>query len=103
MATKRKITVKVPPPEVEETEDRLKPVVMRRDPGWRGWFLGDYLRYWYFIGCLMVDAFILLQVWQMVEPGLSVSVPIIILVAMVIAEALLYLALWGRDGRWKKT
>jgi hypothetical protein len=42
-------------------------------------------------------------VWQMVEPGLSVSVPIIILIAMVIAEALLYLALWGRDGRWKKT
>jgi hypothetical protein len=104
MAIKRKITVKVSPPaeNEEETDERLKPVVLRRDRGWKDWLLRDYLRYWYFVGCLMCDVFVVLEVWVIVEPGLSTSIPIIVLTAMALAEFLVYLALWGKNGRWKK-
>jgi hypothetical protein len=102
MATKRKITVKVPPlDEDEETDERLKPPILRRDRGWRDWLLRDYLRYWYFVGCLMADAFIALEVWRNVDAGLSTSVPLIVAAALVLGEFLVYLALWGKDGRWK--
>jgi hypothetical protein len=104
MASKRKITVKVPPPgeDDEWTSENLKPVALRRDRGWRDWLLRDYLRYWYFVGCLVADVFIVLEVWQSVDNGLSTSVPIIVLTAMVLAEFLFYLALWGKNGKWKK-
>lgn len=104
MAIKRKITVKVSPPaeSEEETDERLKPVVLRRDRGWKDWLLRDYLRYWYFVGCLMGDVFVVLEVWVIVEPGLSTSIPIIVLTAMALAEFLVYIALWGKNGKWKK-
>jgi hypothetical protein len=102
MATKRKITVKVPPPvEDDETDERLKPLILRRDRGWRDWFLRDYLRYWYFVACLTADAFIALEVWTSVDPGLSTSVPLIVLAALALGEFLVYLALWGKNGKWK--
>jgi len=102
MATKRRITVKVPPPaEDDETDERLKPLILRRDRGWRDWLLRDYLRYWYFVGCLTADAFIALEVWSNVDPGLSTSVPLIVAAALVLGEFLVYLALWGKDGKWK--
>jgi len=40
MATKRKISVKVPYPENEETDEDLRPAVLRRDRGWR---IGSFL------------------------------------------------------------
>jgi hypothetical protein len=103
MATKRKITVKVPPPdESEDADERLRPFAMRRDRGWKDWFLRDYLRYWYFVGCLTVDVFVALEVWMIVDVGLSTSVPIIVLMVLALAEFLGYLALWGKGGRWKR-
>ena len=103
MATKRKITVKVPPPDDgDETGEGQRPVIIRRDRGWRDWFLRDYLRYWYFVGCLMGDAFIVMEVWRGVDPGLSTSVPLIVLTMLALGEFLAYLALWGNNGKWKK-
>jgi hypothetical protein len=104
MAKKRKITVKVPSPteEREDVDDRLKPVVLRPDRGWRDWLLRDYLRYWYAVACIMGDAFVVLWVWQSVEPGLSTSVPFIALTVLVLAEYMAYRSLWGKEGRWKK-
>ena len=67
-----------------------------------GLALRDYLRYWYFVGCLMGDVFVVLEVWVIVEPGLSTSIPIIVLTAMALAEFLVYIALWGKNGKWKK-
>ena len=103
MATKRKLTVKVPPPKEEENVDeRSLPVVLRRDRGWRDWFLRDYLRYWYLVGCFILDVLVVLEVWRSVDVGLSTSVPLIVLTAMMLAEFLAFLALWGKNGRWKK-
>jgi hypothetical protein len=103
MATKRKITVKVPPPvESEEGKDeRGQPVILRRDRGWKNWFLRDYLRYWYFVGCLMADTFVGLEIWLCVDTGLSTSVPLIAVAALVLIEFLAYISLWGKNGRWR--
>lgn len=104
MATKRKITVKVlPPGEDEGTIDESQiPVILRRDRGWKDWFLKDYLRYWYFVGCLIGDMFIAIEVWRNVDTGFSTSIPLIVLAALVLVEFLLYLYLWGKDGKWRK-
>jgi hypothetical protein len=103
MATKRRIKVKVIPQDEEDgTDERLKPVVLRRDRGWKDWLVTDYLRYWYFVGCLLADAFIVLEVRANIDPGLDISVPLIILVALVASEVLLYRSLWGAEGRWGK-
>jgi hypothetical protein len=104
MATKRKITVKVPPPDENEEglDERLKPLALRRDRGWRDWFLRDYLRYWYFVGCAAGDVLVVLEVWRIVDTGLSTSVPFIVLTALALAEFLFYISLWGKDGKWKK-
>ena len=102
MATKRKITVKIPPPEGEETDEDLKPVILRRDRGWRDWFISDYLRYWYFLGCLLGDAFIALEVRDNIDTGLSILVPLIVITALAAAEFLVYRSLWGSEGRWAK-
>ena len=104
MASKRKITVKVRPPSEseDEIEESLKPVLLRRDRGWRDWFLRDYLRYWYLVGCMIADAMLTIEVWRNVDTGLSTSVPLIVLGALILGEFFVYLALWGRNGRWKK-
>jgi hypothetical protein len=102
MATKRRFTVKVPPPEGEETDELSKPVLLRRDRGWRDWLLRDYLRYWYFVGCLFADVLITLEVWQNIDTERSTSVPLIVLTVLALAEFLGYLSLWGKNGRWRK-
>ncbi|MGD0817493.1 MAG: hypothetical protein ABR986_03745 [Methanomassiliicoccales archaeon] len=104
MATKRKITVKVTHPgeREEEMNEELKPVALRRDRGWRDWFLRDYLRYWYFVGCLLGDVLVVLEVWRIVDTELSTSIPIIVLTALALIEFLVFLALWGKNGKWKK-
>jgi uncharacterized membrane protein YdcZ (DUF606 family) len=103
MATKRKLTVKVPPPDQEwDIDEQLKPALLRRDRGWRDWLLRDYLRYWYFMGCLFADVLIVMEVWRNIDIGLSTSVPLIVLTALVIGEFLGYLSLWGNNGKWRK-
>ena len=104
MATKRKITVKIAPPDEygEESDEKLQPIGMRRDRGWKDWFLREYLPYWYFAGCLLADTFAVLEVWTSVDSGLSISVPLIVLTALALVEILVYLTLWGKNGKWKK-
>jgi hypothetical protein len=102
MATKRRITVRVQPPKEVEVEERLKPVKLRQDHGWKDWFLRDYSRYWFVVACLMGDAFIVLWVGQSVDPSLSISVPLIVLAMLALMEYLAYQRLWGKDGRWRR-
>jgi hypothetical protein len=104
MATKRRIKVKVIPRDEDDdgTDERLKPVILRRDRGWKDWLVSDYLRYWYFVGCLLADALIVLEVRANIDPGLDISVPLIILGALAVSEVLVYRYLWGSEGRWRE-
>ena len=103
MATKRRLTVKVPQADDdEEIDEKRLPITKRPDRGWRDWLLRDYLRYWYVAGFLMLDILIVLEVQKDIDPGLAVSIPLIVLIAMILTEVLIYRSLWGKDGKWQK-
>ncbi len=103
MATKRRLTVKVPQEDEEkEIDERKLPVTKRPDWGWRDWFLRDYLRYWYVAGFLLLDVLVVLEIQKDVDPGLSISIPLIVLIGMILAEILVFRSLWGREGKWQK-
>jgi hypothetical protein len=103
MATKRRLQVKEPQEdEEEELDERHLPVIKRPDWGWRDWLLRDYLRYWYVAGCLFLDVLVVLEINKDVDPGLSISIPVIVLIGMIMLEVLVFRSLWGKDGRWQK-
>ena len=102
MATKRRLQVNVPQEAEEELDERYLPITKRLDRGWRDWLLRDYLRYWYVAGCLLLDILVVLEIQKDVDPWLTISIPLIVLIGMILVEVLAFKSLWGEDGKWQK-
>ena len=97
MAQKRRISDDKPVEEPREAPDLLEQAelpVKFRDMSWREWLHGEFFRYWYFIGCLMVDIFLALELVYQIPGSGGVAAGLLFLVAAVIFEGWLYYRIW---------
>ena len=104
MAYKRRITTQ----KMEEAQDdldqpgddRRRPVSQRPDRGWGYWATHDYARYWYFLGAMFLDLFILLEALTVPLDNIISTVMVITVVGLVLVEIWGYNYLWGKDGKF---
>jgi len=94
MAQKR--VLKVDSSKGDDAEEE-KPSV---DPTWSEWGKGTYLRYWYVIGVLALDLFIVLQADALLSFPYSIYASILMLIPLIFGEYRMYMHLWGENGKW---
>jgi hypothetical protein len=72
MAQKRRIEMG-PGDGRPEAQDADRPELQEKFRGksWRDWFLSDYLRYWYLLGCGFVDVMATLELLRELPLGLA--------------------------------
>ena len=68
-----------------------------KDQSWSTWFKRTYARYWYVIGCGFLDFIAALETARNSPPGYSLTLPIMLLLALIIAELYLYTKIWKRS------
>lgn len=95
MAKKRVVEVDAPLPEAGEDEPKDIPEKFI-DKGWKEWFVADWLRYWFFLSCILLDAFVGLQLAYSVTGEFSVVVFFIFILAAVVGEYFLYSRFWPK-------
>lgn len=104
MAYKRKITTKqvedVPDDLERPGDDRRRPVSQRTDRGWVYWATHDYAKYWYFLGAMFLDLFILLEALTGRLDDLISTVLVIAVIGLVLIEVWGFTRLWGKNGRF---
>ena len=103
MAFKRRITTNTKAPKVEEDLDQGQnekgiPVSQRRDHGWRYWATHEYAKYWYFLGALFLDLFILLEAYTHYWGNVAGVVMVIGVIGLVLLEIWGYGYFWGKNG-----
>lgn len=87
MAKKRSIRVENPPPPPPRGELPEK----YKDSSWREWVRAVYLKHWYVLGCLFLDAVVTLELFQRTS---SAVIAVIFLIGVSIIEILVYQRLW---------
>ena len=65
-----------------------------RNETWSAWFKRTYARYWYVIGCGFLDIFATLEAARSSPPEYSLTLPIMLFLALIIAELYLYTKIW---------
>ena len=70
------------------------------EESWTTWFLSTYAQYWYALLCLFIDSVVGLQIYQEIDGVTGLVSTIIVLIALVAVEVVLYRYLWGEEGRW---
>jgi hypothetical protein len=103
MAFKRRISTnaKVPKeadPDLDR-EEKGVPVSQRRDRGWRYWLAHDYAKYWYLLGAMFLDLFLLLEAYTQDSESIVGVVLVIAVIGLVLLEFWGYGYLWGKKGR----
>jgi len=96
MARKRLITVeeKEAPP-AEPSDDKEE-----KEQGWGQWLRKTYLKYWYGVGCLFVDAIVAMEAMRLSGEGGSAALPIFLFLVLLIVEIFLYEKIWGIPRFW---
>ena len=87
---------------IEQESLELKPVPEsdekssseNKDKSWSTWFKRTYARYWYVIGCGFLDIIAALETARNSPPGYSLTLPIMLLLALIITELYLYTKIW---------
>lgn len=98
MARKRLIKIEQeslepkPVPESDETSSNEN-----KEESWSTWFKRTYARYWYVIGCGFLDVIATLETARNSPPGYSLTLPIMLLLVLIIAELYLYTKIWKRS------
>ena len=62
------------------------------------WVRSTLLKYWFVAGAVFLDVMVPLEVQWAGGGGLFTSLALVVLLALVVAEAYLYTRLWGREG-----
>lgn len=74
--------------------------ILRRDLPWKDWLVSDYLRYWYAVGSLALDAFLLMGLadrYHMRDPlGLAMLAGVGL--ALVASEVAGYMVIWPENA-----
>jgi hypothetical protein len=91
MAQKRVLRTTGRPPEQEDDEEET----------WGEWAKGSYARAWYILLCIFIDAFVFLEVGTG-DTFVSWGLGLIVLILIIMAEAYIFVKLWGREGRWAR-
>jgi len=83
-------------------EDEAALRLLRKKLTWKDWVLRDFLRYWYWLGAVVIDVFIpwgvgdYFDLWQ----GSRVAVVLLLVVLLFMGERALYFRIWP-EGPWK--
>lgn len=90
-----------------EISDSAALRMMRAGLPWRDWLLHDFLRYWYILGAITLDATVVLWIAQNLDAGKAV-IAVAVIVAFVAVGAVCvygYIRLWpeGPFTKWKKS
>jgi len=97
MAQKRRISNDNPvkePPEAPDPREQDELPARFRDISWREWLHGEFFRYWYLVGCLMVDFFLTLELIYLIPGNGGVTAGLLLLATAVIFEGWLYFKIW---------
>jgi len=95
MARKRLIIIEKKE-EANISEDSVEIPEKYKDSEWGVWTKNTYAKYWFALVCLLLDSFLGLEIARQTSGSLSVSIPILVVVVLVFAEAWIYLRLWGK-------
>jgi len=73
---------------------------LRKELPWKDWLLVDFLRYWYLIGVLVLEGFVLLSVAfaYNVDDGLGIFLLLLLAVAILYLAYRGYVFLWPEGG-----
>ncbi len=94
MAKKRRIG------SIEKTKPSAEPEELekpRHTESWPIWIRNEFLRYWFIVGCLFLDAMVFLQVY--LTPDRPIVLATVLLIASIILEAFAYWRIWGKRQR----
>ncbi len=90
MAKKRRIDATK-----QEIEPETEPeVVPRHTESWPLWIRNEFLRYWYIVGCMFVDAITFLQVY--LAPDRPIVLALGLVIILIVIEAFIYRRIWRR-------
>ncbi|MCE5296127.1 MAG: hypothetical protein LLG16_03370 [Euryarchaeota archaeon] len=92
MATKRKLNVAVNADILVEEN--------KRELTWKEWAKSIFLKYYFMLFALIIDSFISLEIESYVEIEIKWAIIAIFLLFSILAEALIYVRFWGKDGIW---
>ncbi len=96
MAKKRRIG------SIEKTEPSAEPGELekpRHTESWSLWIRNEFLRYWFIVGCLFIDAMVFLQVY--LASDRQIVLAMVLLIFLIILEAYAYWRIWGKRQREK--
>lgn len=103
MAFKRRISTKAKTSKEDDADPDVGgndvPIRERRDPGWRYWLTHEYAKYWYLLGSMFLDIFLLLEAYTQYSEGVAGVVIVIVVIGLVLLEVWGYGHLWGKKGR----
>lgn len=94
MAKKRIIRIQEKESAQEKTEEVKEP-----EMPWSLWIKKTYLKYWYAVGCMFLDSFLILEIIRIY--GAAATAPLIafFLVLLVLVEVFLYGKIWKRESK----
>lgn len=95
--TKEEVLKSIEDPTLDD-EQALR--ILRRDLSWKDWVASDYLRYWYVLGVLALDVFLLMTVARVFHLNDAVGIAILVgaAVLLVVAEVMGYTFLWPENA-----
>ncbi|MCG7840290.1 MAG: hypothetical protein MIO87_00100 [Methanomassiliicoccales archaeon] len=98
MAKKRVIIV------TKEEEEEAEPLHSKRSMQasipWPEWTKLYFLRYWYFVVCALIDTFVPLEVYRLIDESYDYVAAFLLLAVFLLVQVFIYLRLWGKNGPW---
>ncbi|MBC7107629.1 MAG: hypothetical protein H5T41_02375 [Methanomassiliicoccales archaeon] len=93
MAKKRIIRIQEKENAQEKTEEVKEP-----EMPWSLWIKKTYLKYWYAVGCMFLDSFLILEIIRIYGAGATAPLIAFALVLLILGEVFLYSKIWKRES-----
>ncbi|MDH7508045.1 MAG: hypothetical protein QHH00_01425 [Methanomassiliicoccales archaeon] len=104
MAKKRLIRIQEKDSVHEGTEE-----IKEQEISWASWVKKTYLKYWYAVGCMFLDSFVILEIIRVYGTSATLAIIAFTLVLLVLLEVFIYSKIWkhesnksGKDGQMKR-
>ena len=93
MATKRRLRFESRPVKVGDAPEPEEDL--------RTWTKRVLAKYWYVIVCLFADTSVPLDLYGRLDRSLALPVVLVVLLALMLVEAYIYMRVWGTNGAWR--